>query len=249
MRSSLTRREFLLGLPWWFPFFWRHPRFETLAGIRFEVLRRGRANVRYLLIHGNEETARQVLAAHLRTNPGIAHLVTNHTRNVPVPGGVIDPNRMFSRAGAETSLRRLNPAWSNEQRAAALDRLDRVRGKLVNTLTPPPGGLTFALHNNSEAYSVNDEVPISDASALNDRGNPHEFFLATAMEDYAVLAHSPYNVVLQSRKPADDDGSLSRLAARRGIRYVNLEVALGKAARQKEMLEWAAARLTAGPLT
>lgn len=249
MRTNLTRREFLLGLPWWFPFFWRRPRFQTFAGVRFEVLRRGRADVRYLQIHGNEETARQVLTAHLRTHPGIAYLVAGHTRNVPVPAGVIDPNRMFSRVGAEASLRKLNPSWSNGQLAAALARLDRIRGQLVSALTPPPGGLVFALHNNSEGYSVRDEVPISDAVSLKDPGNPHEFFLATSLDDYAVLAQSSYNVVLQSRKPAEDDGSLSRLAARRGIRYVNLEVGLGKAARQKEMLEWATAKLAAGPLT
>ena len=44
--------------------------------------------------------------------------------------------------------------------------------------------------------------------------------------------------MLQKKAPPADDGSLSRLAATRGVRYVNIEVALGQSARQKEMLDW-----------
>jgi hypothetical protein len=52
------------------------------------------------------------------------------------------------------------------------------------------------------------------------------------------LATSPYNVVLQRSLPKEDDGSLSRLAAKRGVRYINLEVALGRREKQEEMLVW-----------
>jgi hypothetical protein len=45
-------------------------------------------------------------------------------------------------------------------------------------------------------------------------------------------------VVLQQHAPKQDDGSLSRLAAARGVRYVNLEVELGNADRQQEMMRW-----------
>jgi hypothetical protein len=44
--------------------------------------------------------------------------------------------------------------------------------------------------------------------------------------------------VLQQKKPESDDGSLSRLAAHRGVRYVNLEVRQGNVDRQLEMLRW-----------
>jgi hypothetical protein len=122
--------------------------------------------------------------------------------------------------------------------AHALDALDRGRPKLVHALTPPQGGLTFALHNNSEGYSVAEEVPISDQTSLRELLNPHAFFLCTDPRDFDVLKTSPYNVVLQQRAPSTDDGSLSRLAAARGFRYVNLEVALGQTERQKEMVWW-----------
>ena len=75
--------------------------------------------------------------------------------------------------------------------------------------------------------------------SLADESHPHEFFLCTQVGDYEKLAASPYNVVLQNSAPPDDDGSLSRLAAKRGVRYVNLECALGNGAKQREMLEWA----------
>lgn len=209
------------------------------AGVAMEEIRNGRSKRRYLLIHGNEETAREVLKGHIATHKGIAHLVTGHERNVPVEGGgILDPNRMFSRVGAEKNLKLLNKEWTQGQVDPVLARLDRERERLVKLLLPPRGGVLMAVHNNSQGYSVEDEVAISDAVSLKDRANPHEFFLAVQEADYRVIAESPYNVVLQNKAPREDDGSLSRLAARRGVRYVNLEVGLGKKEKQKEMLEW-----------
>jgi hypothetical protein len=120
----------------------------------------------------------------------------------------------------------------------ALGALDRDREHLVRALTPPPGGLLVALHNNSEGYSVTDEVPISDQTSLRQPAQVHAFFLCTDPADFEVLKTSPYNVVLQQHPSTRDDGSFSRLAAMRGIRYVNLEVHLGDFERQREMLDW-----------
>ena len=96
-----------------------------------------------------------------------------------IDGGEIDPNRMFSRTGAEASLKSLNPSWDQTRIAAALAVLDRGRERLVQAFFPPPGGLLVALHNNSEAYSVADERPISDAESIRDPDHPHAFFLCT----------------------------------------------------------------------
>jgi hypothetical protein len=235
---TVSRREFLAyaSVFGWIPFL--RPRHVSLAGARFRISRYGRSNRRYLVIHGNEETAREVLTAHIRAHQGIAYIVENHTRNVPVEAGQIDPNRMFSRVGAEANLKRLNPDWPPQKLEAALAILDRGRERLVKDLFPPSGGLTIVLHNNSESYSVLDEQSISDAVSLREPANPHAFFLCTDEEDFRKLTTSPYNVVLQKKAPPEDDGSLSRLAAARGVRYVNLEVALGQSARQKEMLDW-----------
>jgi len=90
---------------------------------------------------------------------------------------------------------------------------------------------------------VNDELELSEQRSLRQPNEPHAFFLCTAADDYWVLATSPYNVVLQQHVRAPDDGSLSRRAAARYIRYLNLEVKQGDAARQQEMLNWAEAHL------
>jgi hypothetical protein len=236
--APLSRREFLAVGFGWFPFF-HHRKQIALDGARFRIVRNGKKPRRhYLHIHGDEETARQVLENFMQTHTGVAFLIENKTRNVRIDSGELDPNRMFSREGAEVNLKTLNPEWSYPQIDNALDILDRDRDHFVHRLFPPHRGLLVALHNNSAAYSVNDEVPISDSVSLREPANPHAFFLCTNPGDFAVLQKSPYNVVLQQKKPQQDDGSLSRLAASRAVRYVNLEVAQGDAMRQAEMLRW-----------
>ncbi len=237
-QAEWSRREVLAyaSIFGWFPFF--RPSHVSLAGARFRIVRYGHSNRRYLHIHGNEETAREVLRRHIRSHEGIAYMVEGHDRNVAIEQGHLDPNRMFSRTGAEANLKKLNPDWPADRLKAALDVLDRGREKLVRDLQPPPGGLLIALHNNSSGYSVADEQPISDAGSIREPGNPHAFFLCTDPEDFKKLSTSPYNVVLQQHGPKEDDGSLSRLAAARGFHYVNLEVGIGHSARQNEMLDW-----------
>jgi hypothetical protein len=234
---SVTRREFLAA-GFGFPFlFWRR-RTLAIAGMRFRIERRGRSTRRYLWIHGDERTARDVLLEHLRTARGTAYLTTSAQRQFPLAGGGIDPNRMFSRAGAEANLKTLNPQLSPDRIAAALHRLDRERERFVRAILPPPGGLLIAVHNNARGYSVRDEVPISDRVSLADPEHPNNFLLATDPADFDRLARSPYNAVLQNAAPKQDDGSLSRLAARRRARYVNIETRLGDFERQREMLAW-----------
>ncbi|MBI4873830.1 MAG: hypothetical protein HY822_04260 [Acidobacteria bacterium] len=235
--TLLTRREFLAAGLGGFPFFWRK-RSLALAGMRFRIVRRGRSDRRYLWIHGDERTARDVLLEHLKTARGTAYLTTSLERTFPLLGGRIDPNRMFSRAGAAKNLRALNPQWTAAQLDAALNRLDRDRERFLRAILPPPGGLLIALHNNARGYSVRDEVPISDRVSLADPDHPNNFMLVTDPADFERLARSSFNVVLQNTAPIDDDGSLSRLAARRGVRYLNIETRLGDAKSQREILKF-----------
>jgi len=83
---------------------------------------------------------------------------------------------------------------------------------------------------------VADEEPISDRGAIPQPDHPHAFYLCTDPSDYGILAHSGYNALLQQHGP--EDGSLSRLCASRGVRYVNVEVRMGDLARQQDMLDW-----------
>jgi hypothetical protein len=173
----------------------------------------------------------------MKRHQGTAHLVTSSERNVTIQGAVIDPNRLFSRLGAEVSLRRLNPEMGTARMNEVLQFLDRERPRLLQALLPPKGGLLIATHNNSQGYSLSDEIPISDKIAVKQPDQLHEFLLCTDPGDFEKIVVGPYNVVLQN-SPADDDGSLSRLAAKHGVRYCNLEVAVGKEDLQREMLDW-----------
>ncbi len=205
--------------------------------MRFLVRRGGRGGRRYLCIHGNEDTAREVLKIHMYMYPGIGYLIDNSDRYVTIEGVKIDPNRLFSREGADKSIRSQNPGILPDRLGPALDYLDRHREDLIRHLEPRDGNLLFALHNNRE-YSVTEEIAQSDDKSIPQPKSPREFFLCTDPHDFDVLRRSPYNVVLQNRKPFEDDGSLSRLAAKRGFRYVNLECRLGAIEDQFERVRW-----------
>lgn len=241
---KVTRREFFAAtaFEWLLPWTWfrRDPR---IAGIRFREVRNGDRR-RYFWVHGNEKTAEQVLSGWMKNGgSGRALYTVSPDRNVPLMGGQIDPNRMWSRVGAERNLRTLNAKWSDEQVRRALDELDDDREGFLRRLLPPPGGLLIALHNNGPGYSVQDEVPISDSVAMNDNEHPDEFMLCTSRPDFEILSAGKFNVVLQHRAPPEDDGSLSRLCAARGVRYVNIEAAHGNDAAQTRMLSWVEAVL------
>jgi len=151
MARPISRRTLFAGA---LAYYQHNPEVVLLAGIEFKRLSNQASRRRYLRIHGNEETARQALTEHMRTRAGIAYLVTNKERNVPIAGGRIDPNRLFSREGADASLRRLNPDWTPIEITKALDWLDSERPNLLAALLPPGGELLFAVHNNSQGYSV-----------------------------------------------------------------------------------------------
>jgi hypothetical protein len=228
----LERRSFLTG---WFPLAFHRPEIE-LAGIRFRVIRHGHTPRRYLMIHGDENTARDVLTKYMSDHNGVAYIVTGKERTVTIRGVKIDPNRLFSRAGADFSIRALNPVVDVERLIDVLDYLDDRREKLLKHLMPGKGSRLFALHNNRD-YSVQDELAASNQTSIKQPGLPRNFFLCTDPRDFDILRQSPYNVVLQT-EPDPDDGSLSRLAARRGFRYINLECAIGEFDAQMERVQW-----------
>jgi hypothetical protein len=231
MHIEMDRRTFLLGWPLFF-----HRDRITLSGVDFRILSHGHSPRRYLMIHGDEDTARDVLAKYMSDHAGVAYVVTGKDRTVDIRGVKVDPNRMFSRVGADFSIRGLNPEIDVEKLIEVLDYLDRERGKLLRHLIPPKGSRLFALHNNRD-YSVQDELAASARTSIKQPAQPRDFFLCTDPKDFEILQQSPYNVVLQN-EPNPDDGSLSRLAARRGFRYINLECAVGEFDAQMERVKW-----------
>ena len=160
--NSMQRRAFLIG---WLPGFFHRKPLETLSGVEFRVIRYAHSPRRYLVIHGDEDTARDVLSTYMYDHDGVAYIVTGKTRNVAMQGLQIDPNRMFSREGAERSLHALNPNANPEQVIAVLNFLDKERGKLLKDLIPHKSSRLFAMHNNRD-YSVQDEIAASDQTSI-----------------------------------------------------------------------------------
>lgn len=209
-----------------------------LAGIPLLRIRNGVSTRRLLRIHGNEKTAREAVELLIEEMPGEAWIVESKTRHVTLGALRLDPNRMFSRVGAEKNLRLLNPAAAPEAVAALLDRLDRERQGMLEMLAPPAGGLWIAAHNNGPGYSMETEAPISRRIHRPEPGEPRDFLLFTGERDYEIAARGPYNALLQDRPGGEDDGSLSRWCAARGVRYVNVETAHGRLDKQLAMLRW-----------
>jgi len=244
--NPYSRRDFVAlsiagPLIGWMP--WFRPKEIAVGGMRFRIVRNRRSTRRYVLLHGDEEAARQLLMSHMESQRGTAYLIENTTREVEINGGKLDPSRMFSRAGAEASLRTLNPGWNDGQVTAALDVLDSQREKLLDALFPPDRGLLIALDSSAGAASVTDAAAIGDQRSLPQPDNPQAFYWCTDPADYQALAASPYNTVLAQHVRARDDGSLGRRAAARDIRYLHIEARPGDAAAQRDMLAWAEAHL------
>lgn len=197
-----------------------------------------------LNVHDDENTS--VEAALAGAYPREARLVEiRHTgaRTLSIARGAerfeVDPNRIFTDAGAEATLARLSRM--DESAHAA------VRA-FADTLLARAGldtaAVVVTLHNNTEAnYSARSYLPgadlAQDAAAvhLEPGADPDDFFYVTDPADFEAFRARGFNVVLQHPSTAVDDGSLSVLAGWRGQRYVNVEAQHGHVEAQRRMLE------------
>ena len=78
----------------------------------------------------------------------------------------------------------------------------------------------------------------SQRTSIKSGQNPRDFIICTYEKDFEKLSTGPYNVVLQSKIPEKDDGSLSWESLRRNVRYLNVETRLGYLTKQKKMLRF-----------
>ena len=210
----------------------------TLAGIPFEVVGDGKSQNRYIWLHGDEETARMALEYHMQYYSGLAFFIKSKTREVPFKSTIIDPNRIFSRAGAYKALRKFKPDWSKRSLQNALDLIEDDRKLFLEAIMPRENALLISVHNNFRGYNVHREKHNSQKTSIKSNQNPRDFIICTNDEDYRKLSKGPFNVVLQNKFPDKDDGSLSWEALRRDVRYLNIETRLGYLSMQKKMLKF-----------
>jgi len=196
MANPYSRRDFVAlsvagPLVGWLP--WFRPKELAVGDARFRIVRNRRSTRRYVLLDGDQDAARQVLLHHMESQRGTAYLIEGAAREVAIGGGKLDPNRMFSRAGADKSLRSLNPGWNEGQVTAALDLLDSQREKLLDALIPPDRGLLIALGSGGAA-SATDAAATAEQRSLPQPDTPQAFYLCTDRGDYQALAASPYAI-------------------------------------------------------
>ena len=208
------------------------------CGIKFEVKKNGYSNINYILIHGDEETARMLLNEHIQKYQGRAFFIKSKEREVSIGPTIVDPNRIFSRAGAEKALKKFKTDWKSKELKDLLDHLDNNRNKFLFNLFPSKGGLLIALHNNFRGYNVKDELNKSQSHSIKEDQNPRDFIICTNENDYKKLKSGPYNIVLQSTMKEKNDGSLSWAAIDNGVRYINIETRLGWLSQQRKMLDF-----------
>lgn len=150
-----------------------------------------------------------------------------------------DPNRIFTDAGIEQTMTR----WGHyTPEAHALVRKFAQQlvhdYKLLDRSKP-----VVTLHNNcNHRYSINSYTRGGEYSwAAEDvhvtpSRDPDNFFFVVERPVFDQLKARNYNVVLQ--KPnANDDGSLSYVAAQHDVQYINIEAQDGEVEVQKEMLD------------
>ena len=214
--------------------------FLDIAGVKFEILKNGESNRRYIWIHGDEKTSELLIRKYLMANDGTAYLINSAEREVLINGYIIDPNRIFTNDGVKKSLIKLNKNISKLDINKTIELINNDRDSFFESISPPEGGLLIALHNNIREYSIDNEIPLSTAVSLKNMDHPdhHNFFICTNKEDYNLLKESPFNVVLQDKQIENDDGSLSWYALRKKIRFINIETRLGYLSTQSKMLKY-----------
>ena len=203
----------------------------------------------FLNVHDDENTSVEAALVALRRVP--ARLVElRHTgeRNLTIRRGAqtfaVDPNRMFTDAGAARSLASLSRSTPGRVDSMMLRDIRRFADTLLAVAGVAEAQTVVTLHNNTEAnYSARSYLPgaeyASDAEAVHlaPGEDTDDFFFVTDRPLYDALARAGFNVVLQNNATVTDDGSLSVLAARRGQRYVNVEAQHGHTAQQRRMVE------------
>ena len=215
--------------------------------VHLTVRRFGRGGLRYLSLHENEHTAVQAATALLAHRAGtLIELRGCGRRLVSFRDGLrplaFDPNRIFTDAGIEQTLRR-----HGSHTSAGIEAARRLRAAVFALLDGRPDETVVALHNNTGgAYSIQAYRPggaqAGDARALAVRGDraPEAFFLVTREQMFEELRNAGFNVVLQSELPSDD-GSLSVWFGQQRRAYANVEARFGALQDQLQMLEAVAA--------
>lgn len=204
----------------------------------------------YINLHDDENTAVQAAMQVLEQHGGtLIELQHGGERNVRFDLDdstyAFDPNRIFTRAGVDSTLSRhgrLSPAAS--------DAVAGFADSLLSIIGLDDRSTVVTVHNNTEdGYSARQYMEggryAVDARFVHIAAgiDADDFFFVTSDELYQSLRAQEFNVVMQDNALVTDDGSLSVLCGRRGIPYVNAEAQHGHLEEQQRMLLYLHAEL------
>jgi len=206
----------------------------------------------YIHVHGSEPVAKKTLTDF--EHKGTEITISGRRRNIKIDGLTLDPNRMWTAAGAEAHLRQKNRGAKEKQITKALNSIAAHRDKILKTIRAGSGGTVVAFHNSRAGvvypgkrniYQHEKHKTLTKFGGGVHDGNPKSasFILVTDKGQFEKIkaAKAPFNVLFQPYNiKATDDGSLSYAMGKLGRPYINLEVRLGRNARkeQKAMLSW-----------
>ncbi len=144
-----------------------------------------------------------------------------------------DPNRMFTDLGARSSLIKYSRTSTKAHKL--------IRGLAQRVVDSLDRKMIVTLHNNSDAnyssLSYLDEYKSDAADVfINPKLDPDDFYFVTTRELFEKFKALGYNTVLQNNATMTDDGSLSVLAGRQVIPYINVEAQHGHLDMQIAML-------------
>ncbi len=198
------------------------------------------SNIVFIQLHHDEQTAVASALAEVNASGGkFISLENDGKRNVSFSqnGSAyrFDPNRIFSAAGREASLKALG-----NYAATAEKEVERLSDFILMLI--PREAQVIALHNNTDnRYCIEDYKAERKGDALevhiNKNMDPDDFIFTTDPEVFSALSREDLNVVLQDNRNAKDDGSLSVWMGRQGRTYINIEAEHGHIKEQERMLK------------
>ena len=204
----------------------------------------GTGNLVMINLHDNEQTSVAAGKKVLEEKGGrLIRIDNNKSRNILFTHRgskfEFDPNRMFTKTGAEESLKRHESVTPQ-----AVEMVSRFADSLLAKI-PPDVEILIALHNNdsSSGLSIHSYTPGGDYEKeatqvyVNYKKDPDNFFLATTHSPFLKAVTYGFNAILQNNKDLTDDGSLSVYMGLRNKAYINVEAEHGHEAEQIIMLQ------------
>jgi hypothetical protein len=211
-----------------------------------------RGRVVWLSPHENENVVNDYLKEQIKKRGGrYLILRQNGERHIKLRfddrAYEVDPNRIFTPAGARSSLTRLNDSLSEGDPALeeAVERAVAL-GRFIIERMGNPGRrhVIIAVHNNTDGYDNDGKNGVGTVSIERYRkrfeagagyildintgmGDEDDLFFITDRRDFRRMKKAAWPIVLQHPRvatdPNQDDGSLSVYAEMIGARYINVE--------------------------